>query len=449
MQYISTNKSESYGLPYKIAINSCSENDIRIELSDSKLVAHKRHDESIVNYVLNLLTKYDISPIHLFGVHNPIKEMSESGSVLQYHDSFNFSGSVVCYVVGEGVTPRVSYLLALMHPDWMIVSMDPMLDMGWRLPLDNLLLLRMFDYEVDLSPCKWFDRVICMGVHSHNDMAAFYNKIMKPKLLIALPCCVSIDLPNPYEIRTLTGVFSGKNIMYSWKTGTWDRKLIDLTHTHTQTDTFTLNPIPEAPIIGCNGGKLECVKAKSGQSKLILTFDRNPLYLNYLLRFLAKLTGGVISQILFQRSMKDIIFTGMLLHTLNIYIKDIETVLFVIDHMPEYDLILKILVSLDLRIVPRDYDFDKDHTIIRIGSVDMIRDTMIGAQKQIHLVKELDNDNDYARITSYLFGYTNTVYWSVRGLSMHSESRFMQSLNGSQKRKRDGQQEGLDSKRRK
>jgi hypothetical protein len=422
-KYQPTNNTEHYTCPHKQGneITKMSDHGLDIIPDGEILNVVKTYDHSLITYMIDLMTRYNIAPTELFGTHNIVKEITESSSVLRYINQFKIDGKILCYVVGEGNTPRVSYILSLLHPDWMIVSMDPEMNLSWVHTMPNLLLLRMYDYDVNLYPHVWFDRVIVTGVHSHNDMATFYDQINKPKLLVALPCCVGINLSNPYEIISSTGIFSGKNIIYSWKCGRWDKNYDLLHDTDTNIRTNVLNIVNNTSTVTLNGMTLEFIKTKNKPGKMIFTFDRDPVYLNYLFRFIDnRSVKQTVISVLTDRSIHDIIFAGMVFRTLNIYVKNIESVQFIIDQSDDYSLICKILVGKRLDIVSPDHTLlSKDRVIVKIGNDDMVT----VSNKLIHLTKKpIDK---YEQTNSYLFGYTNTVYCMVQGIDVHTESRSM------------------------
>lgn len=194
---------------------------ISIESTKKKLHIHVeiKVETILVDHLMRLIMRFKI-PIELYGSKNTCKEMSEASTGIYYARKFSFMGKVRCYVIGEGNTPRVSYVLAHIRPEWDIISVDPELKTGYEyltIP-GNLKLQSILDTELDLSDQNDYDSVVIIGIHSHNNMKHFWNRIVRPKLLITLPCCVKTDLSDPYLKVEHDGVLSAKNTIYIWKT---------------------------------------------------------------------------------------------------------------------------------------------------------------------------------------------------------------------------------------
>ena len=173
----------------------------------------------LIDYLMRLILRLRI-PLELFAGRGIAKEMSEAAAGIYYARKFEYQGKIRCYVIGEGNTPRISYILAHARPDWNIISVDPELKSSYSyltVP-SNLKLLGIYDTELDLSDQNDYDSVVIVGIHSHNNMLHFWNRIVRPKLLVALPCCVKIQLSDPYLKVGHPGVLSAKNTLYVWKT---------------------------------------------------------------------------------------------------------------------------------------------------------------------------------------------------------------------------------------
>jgi hypothetical protein len=186
-------------------------------------ITHKRlwvttyvaHDMFLIDYMLNLIQKYSI-PLSIFGTRNVTKEISEASAGIYYATSFAIIGTTKCYVIGEGTTPRISWILGKLHPEWDIVSIDPLIR---AMGSTDVTYIADYDYNVDISDYQAYENVVIIGIHSHNKMRDFYENIQsKNKLLIAMPCCVKLRIPSSHAKPTYNficpGVFSGCNRIF-------------------------------------------------------------------------------------------------------------------------------------------------------------------------------------------------------------------------------------------
>ncbi len=190
--------------------------NVTIDFSKRFLYLNVRvpHDMFLVDYMMRWIEKFNI-PLSTFGKNKKTKEISEAGAGIYYATSFELEGSVRCYVIGEGKVPRISLILSKIT-EWDIVSVDPLIP---RTEIrDGVSYISNYDSSLDVSDQTNFNNIVIIGVHSHNRMKAFYDKITTPnKLLVAIPCCVPVNIPNPTYDFHCPGIMSGKNkvLIYS------------------------------------------------------------------------------------------------------------------------------------------------------------------------------------------------------------------------------------------
>ena len=145
---------------------------------------HVPHDPFLLDYMLALTEEHGVRIGEIYGTVHTSKELTEAGAALRHATNFEVDGgeTVRCYVVGEGKNPTVSLLLRKLT-EWDIVSIDPILAGGSGVR-DGGTYVADFDYNVDVeSDRARFDAVVVIGVHSHNDMDAFYRRVAVDKSL--------------------------------------------------------------------------------------------------------------------------------------------------------------------------------------------------------------------------------------------------------------------------
>ena len=176
---------------------------------------------NMCNFMLRFLGRHSLNPIELFGSKNPMKEMSEVGAAI-YHTKVlqpKFGNKVCCYIIGEGKRPCISRIIQIMHPEWTVVTIDPILDPNFiqqaNLPIQYHCCL---DTEVDTSSYSNFDTILMIGVHSHNNMTDFWNRFQNiSKFLINIPCCVEPSLDHPHESIVEHGILSTMKQIYIYQ----------------------------------------------------------------------------------------------------------------------------------------------------------------------------------------------------------------------------------------
>lgn len=156
-----------------------------------------------------------------------LKEVTESiGALRALQDlklSFN-DGSINCYVLGDGSSPRTGSMLAL-SSSWNIFSIDPKLRKRKYMYVNKLQKIeipRLTCYQIkaedftDIQYTNSLSIIVC--VHSHANFEDFYNRIPSPKIAIAIPCCVKHELTNrdPDISYIDNNITSPKNTIMIW-----------------------------------------------------------------------------------------------------------------------------------------------------------------------------------------------------------------------------------------
>lgn len=191
------------------------DNGIFCEMTCSKINIGINYgiDRRLLNNYIILFSKLNID-FSLFGNKDPSKEITEVAAGIKQIRRFNIPGKVRCYIIGEGKFPVISTILSRLT-DWNIVSMDPILDCNYT--IERVQLLKLHDYDVDLSDHVNFDSIVIVGIHSHNDMTNFCRNITKPKLVILIQCCMPLPIiDSDYELIEEEGILSGKNMVHVW-----------------------------------------------------------------------------------------------------------------------------------------------------------------------------------------------------------------------------------------
>ncbi len=133
------------------------------------------------------------------------KEQSESVAALHsFHKHCNKNEKVGVIVVADGVTPRTGFLFALEPSCQWVVSVDPLMHTKWiannELP-NNLQAFKCKVEDLNMQKFDWdcIDRVIVVAVHAHVGFEHYLATIAsckKQMLVIAIPCCVALEIPN-------------------------------------------------------------------------------------------------------------------------------------------------------------------------------------------------------------------------------------------------------------
>jgi hypothetical protein len=147
------------------------------------------------------------------------KEVTESfaarAAVLRFRKAFRPDDpDVVLIAVGDGSTPRTAATFAWQSA-WRCHSVDPRLRASsrWdRVP-------RLVVHPRRIEDC-WFSarQVVVVAVHSHVGLAASLASVTAEEvLLVALPCCVPVDLTERPDLCYDDGhVLSAQRTIYVW-----------------------------------------------------------------------------------------------------------------------------------------------------------------------------------------------------------------------------------------
>lgn len=151
------------------------------------------------------------------------KEVTESyaarAAAFRYRDAFPPDDRDIHFVsVGDGSTPRTAAALAL-GSAWQCHSVDPVLrpNRGGAGRWQDIPRLQL--HPTRIEECHFTaPRIVIAAVHSHASMAATLDHITADELLlIAMPCCVPIDLHEPaHDQYTDTDVLSPHRTIHIW-----------------------------------------------------------------------------------------------------------------------------------------------------------------------------------------------------------------------------------------
>jgi hypothetical protein len=127
---------------------------------------------------------------------------------------------VVCYVLGDGRHPQCASLLSTYTSDWTIHSIDPMLDTSAPVAANvHLHAIRSEKFRAVRSKASLS---VVLAVHSHAPLDEFWRRLPanRPKIAIALPCCVRQYVPGLSPVLTYRdeGLWSSCNGVAVWKT---------------------------------------------------------------------------------------------------------------------------------------------------------------------------------------------------------------------------------------
>jgi len=165
---------------------------------------------------IKLISEHNLNFIELFGTRNPMKEFSEVACGIHYSTGFSTTDDVRCYIIGEGINLCASKLISYLKPHWDIVTIDPLLPKDLH-KINNITVLALHDYDVDVADHINFSNIVILGVHSHNNMRKFVEKITMPTLLINLVCCEYPEMDNWYARFCDPAIVGGCNEIFIWR----------------------------------------------------------------------------------------------------------------------------------------------------------------------------------------------------------------------------------------
>lgn len=155
------------------------------------------------------------------------KEITETMGIMEcLYGKFTIDRSLkttVCYVLGDGTTPRTGATLA-MSSNFTVYSIDPLLKTTSQ--TINKFELKSLSERLHICKCKSeeFTNIeqnaklsIILGVHSHANLNEFWQRVPSPKIAIVIPCCV----PQTTNVTPIgqyrdDKIFSEKNEVIYW-----------------------------------------------------------------------------------------------------------------------------------------------------------------------------------------------------------------------------------------
>jgi hypothetical protein len=150
-------------------------------------------------YVDRFLLKTKLHSLLQYKVFPNIKEISESMSAYYaVKTCLEQSGlgrtkfgdqNIKCYVVADGSMPRTGGIFVL-HTNWSIYSIDPMMKNTMENKLDRLSCHTCTAEDFTIPESENDALSVVVAVHSHADFNAFWQRLPSPKIGIAIPCCV-------------------------------------------------------------------------------------------------------------------------------------------------------------------------------------------------------------------------------------------------------------------
>src|SRR5690349_3207328 len=156
----------------------------------------------------------------------PSKEITETMAAVNalfHNSSFDVDrkdGDIICYVIGDGRTPRTAAVIA-QSSNFKVWSIDPLLKIKKRQQavIDTIPRLHLFPglAEDFVNVDEYAPLSIIIAVHSHANLEAFWSRIKGPKIAIAIPCCVAqtTDVEELGRYRD-EKIFSEKNEIVYW-----------------------------------------------------------------------------------------------------------------------------------------------------------------------------------------------------------------------------------------
>jgi hypothetical protein len=121
--------------------------------------------------------------------------------------------NIVCYVLGDGCTPRTGATTAI-SSNFKVYSIDPAMK---QKPVITRLEIRKCRSQEFIEISQTAELSIILNVHSHADLLEFWKRIPSPKVAIAIPCCVpqltDIEPTGSYKDPK---IYSEKNEIVYW-----------------------------------------------------------------------------------------------------------------------------------------------------------------------------------------------------------------------------------------
>lgn len=181
----------------------------------AKNTPHKKTIKNQLLYIDIFMHNYS----KVFSLFPNAKEITESVGILEclYHKIKvdRSSISTVCYVLGDGTTPKTGAIVAI-SSKFQVHSIDPKIKVK-----QSVYIPRLFISKCKSQNFKAIDQTatlsIILAVHSHANLNDFWQRIPLSKIAIAIPCCVNqcTDI-DPVESYNDNKIFSEKNQIIYW-----------------------------------------------------------------------------------------------------------------------------------------------------------------------------------------------------------------------------------------
>lgn len=159
------------------------------------------------------------------------KEVTESyaarAAALRFRDEFPPGEPDILFVsAGDGSTPRTAATFAL-HTAWQCHSVDPVLRPQRGGAHRWAEIPRLTVHARRIEYCRFVaNRVVVAAVHSHARLSVSLARVVADRvLLIAIPCCVPVDLPARPDVTYVDDdLLSPHRTVHVWQlsgVGTW------------------------------------------------------------------------------------------------------------------------------------------------------------------------------------------------------------------------------------
>lgn len=188
-------------------------------LPEGALMSHLSSSHLDPHYVDRLLRHSRGSELVAARVFPNAKEVTESFAVrraaMRYAADFPPGDASVRLVsVGDGTTPRTAAVFAV-DSGWDCHSVDPRLRRTRGEGLARLASHPRMVEDVRFTG----ERIVAVAVHAHVSLRTIVSRLVaRDLLLIAMPCCVPVDLRDPpIEVYDDPAVWSPLRTIYVWR----------------------------------------------------------------------------------------------------------------------------------------------------------------------------------------------------------------------------------------
>lgn len=155
-----------------------------------------------LNFILRMDKESDIFN-YAARLKNPIKEITESGSIIKYlyyKVKYLNQTNVIAYVISDGIIGLTGYMLLIFSRWRKIISFDPIVKEEKNfnhLHNQEFNILSKYDNDIEIIDSN-NETIFIIGVHSHGNTQLLFDR-MKEKyngqkyFIIIIPCCVPKD----------------------------------------------------------------------------------------------------------------------------------------------------------------------------------------------------------------------------------------------------------------